>query len=201
MFCHGPRGVNVVLLHTCSGDGGRAVIRTSAIGPLARASRRDVLRFAFLSAATLTATELAIAFAPFLRVGRTVAFGGTVTLHESAADILARFAATDDEPILSSQGRFFLIRAPGGIAAAYRKCTHLGCAVPFSRSEGRFHCPCHQSQYDKRTALLLSGPAPRGLDLFHIREEGGRLVVSTDPFSVMVRADNQWHPEHLEVRA
>lgn len=162
--------------------------------------RRQLLRMGFLGVAGLAATELAVAFAPFFRVTRITGLGDKVTIPDPKREILARFAATNDEPILFAQSKFFLIRAPGGIAAAYRKCTHLGCSVPFNKTEDQFHCVCHQSIYEKRTALLRSGPAPYGLDLFRISEEGGHLVVDTNPLNVLVREDNKWHEEHLEVR-
>ena len=79
------------------------------------------------------------------------------------------------------------------------RCTHLGCAVPFAGDEDRFHCVCHQSTYDKHTALKTNGPAPRGLDLFHIAEVNGSLIVNTNPLDVMRRDDNMWHPEQVEV--
>lgn len=175
------------------------MIRTTAFEPVPRASRRQMLRFAFVSATALAATELLATFAPYIRVNRIVGLGANVAIHDTKSEILARFASTNDEPILFAQDRFFLLHAPGGVIAAYRKCTHLGCAVPYSKVEDRFHCPCHQSQYDKHTALLLEGPAPRGLDLFHVTEDAGKLTVSTNPLTVMVRVDNKWHPEHLEV--
>lgn len=177
------------------------MIRIPATDLVSRSRRRHVLRLGFLGLAGLAATELAATFAPFLRVTRIAGLGAAVTIPYPKAEILGRFAASGDEPILFSQWKFFLIHAPGGIAAAYRKCTHLGCAVPFNASEDRFHCVCHQSIYEKRTALVTSGPAPRGLDLFHVREEGDRLVVDTNPLNVLVRADNRWHDEHIEVRA
>ncbi len=177
------------------------MIRTTALDPVQALGRRQLLRLGFLAATALAATELAATFGPFIRVNRIVGLGAKVTLRETKPEILERFAATNDEPILFAQDKFFLLRAPGGIVAAYRKCTHLGCAVPYAKSEDRFHCPCHQSQYDKHTAVLIAGPAPRGLDLFHISEEDGKLVVDTNPLNVLVRSDNKWHPEHLEVRA
>jgi len=103
------------------------------------------------------------------------------------------------EPILNTQGRFFLIHGPGAIVAAYRKCVHLGCAVPYSKSEAQFHCPCHGSLYDKLTALKKGGPAPRGLDLFHITEVSGALVVDTNPLTVMKRPNNEWDPSQVEI--
>jgi cytochrome b6-f complex iron-sulfur subunit len=175
------------------------MIRARAIEQGGRARRRDVLRLAFLSATVLAATELAATVAPFLRVNRIVGLGASVPLAETRAQLFERFAATNDEPILFAKDRFFLLHAPGGIVAAYRRCTHLGCAVPFAKAEDRFHCPCHQSIYDKHTALVLSGPAPRGLDLFHIQEDAGRLAVDTNPLRLMVRADNKWQPGHVEV--
>jgi cytochrome b6-f complex iron-sulfur subunit len=176
------------------------VIRIEAEAGLGRVERRQLLRMAFLGVTGLAATELALAFTPFFRVTRITGLGGQVTIPAPKSEILARFAATNDEPILFAQSKFFLIRPPGGIAAAYRKCTHLGCSVPFNRSEDQFHCVCHQSIYEKRTALLTSGPAPHGLDLFRIREEGDHLVVDTNPLNLLVREDNTWHDEHLEVR-
>jgi cytochrome b6-f complex iron-sulfur subunit len=46
-------------------------------------------------------------------------------------------------------GRFYLVRQQdGGFLALYRKCTHLGCAVPWNPAEGRFVCPCHASAFE-----------------------------------------------------
>src|SRR6058998_1662485 len=128
-----------------------------------------MLRIAFASAVALSATELAAAVAPFLRVTRIVGLGAPVAVG-TASDILKQFAATNDRPILFREGRFFLLHAPGGIIAAYRKCTHLGCTVSFNTAKDLFECPCHGSRYDKRTAVVLKSPAPRPLQLFHIRE-------------------------------
>lgn len=164
-------------------------------------SRRKILRMGFAATLALAATELAATLVPFIRVTRFGGLGAMVTVPFTKSEILERFAATNDDPILFAKDKFFLLHPPDGIVAAYRKCTHLGCAVPFAKEEDRFHCPCHQSVYDKRTALLISGPAPRGLDLFHITEEGGQLVVDTNPFQLLVRDDNKWHAEHVEVRA
>lgn len=74
-----------------------------------------------------------------------------------------------------------------GILAMYRKCTHLGCVVPWVPGEpsddnlaatGRFHCPCHGGQYD-RYGVVHAGPPPRPLDLFAVNIDGGEVVVDT----------------------
>ena len=80
------------------------------------------------------------------------------------------------------------------------KCTHLGCTVPWNKSEDQFHCPCHGSLYEKTTALVIGGPAPRGLDLFHVSETAtGAIIVDTNPLNVQKRPNNQWNPAHVEV--
>ena len=157
-----------------------------------------MLRVGFAAALALSLTELAAAIVPYLRVTRIIGLGAPVAVG-TASEILAQFAATDDRPILFREGRFFLLHAPGGIIAAYRKCTHLGCTVPFSPERDMFACPCHGSRYDKRTATVLRTPAPRPLDLFHISESpSGVLVVDTNPLNVMTRSE--WDPRQLEVR-
>ncbi|HVR88018.1 MAG TPA: Rieske 2Fe-2S domain-containing protein [Candidatus Limnocylindria bacterium] len=168
------------------------------VGRASRVGRRTLLRGAFLSAAGLAGTEIVASVAPFLKVQRIIGQGEPVPVGPKA-DILARFAATGDAPILFSQGRFFLLHPPGGIVAAYRKCTHLGCAVPFSVGEDRFHCPCHGSIYDKRTAVVIRDPAPKPLQLFHIRETEAGLIVDTNPQNVIDRSDNRWDPRVIEI--
>lgn len=177
------------------------MIRAAALAPeiAAPLKRRQLLRLMTLGALCLAGVELAAAVAPFLRANKPPAVGKPVTVG-TKAEILAEFAASNDRPILFQQGRFFLMHAPGGIAAAYRKCTHLGCIVPFAAAEDRFHCACHQSIYDKRTAVVISGPAPRPLDLFAIAtSESGDLVVDTNPLRAIVRQDNRWDPAHLQI--
>ena len=167
-------------------------------GLLSRIKRRQLLRIGFLTATLLAVGELSAVFLPFFWVIKIEGLGAKVPAGKKA-DILSKFQSSKDEPILNQEGRFFLIHAPGAIAAAYRKCVHLGCTVPWNRAEDQFHCPCHGSLYEKHAALKIGGPAPRGLDLFHIADVNGVLVVDTNPLNLMVRDDNKWHPEHGEI--
>lgn len=161
--------------------------------------RRQLLRIAFAGIITLVVVELGAAVAPFLRVTRISGLGAPVAVG-TAAQIFAEFARTNDRPILFREGRFFLLHAPGGIIAAYRKCTHLGCTVPFSAAKDLFECPCHGSRYDKRTAVVLRNPASKPLGLFHITEqESGVLVVDTNPLNVIDRG-SEWDDRYLEIR-
>ena len=84
-------------------------------------------------------------------------------------------------------GRFYISRLPGGLLALYRKCTHLGCVVPWRADEqsedsvagsGRFNCPCHASIFN-RFGEVKGGPAPRPLDIFAIEIDGDRVIVDT----------------------
>ena len=87
-------------------------------------------------------------------------------------------------------GKFYLARLDdGSFLALHRKCTHLGCTVPWVEDEQRFACPCHASVFDIR-GDVLSLPAPRALDLFAIRIENGVVKVDT---SRPLRRDS-FHP-------
>jgi cytochrome b6-f complex iron-sulfur subunit len=174
------------------------VIRPSAVDTT-RVQRRQLLRIGFAAVVTLIVVELAAAIAPFLRVTRITGLGAPVAVG-TAAEIFAEFAKTNDRPILFREGRFFLLHAPGGIIAAYRKCTHLGCAVPFSAARDLFECPCHGSRYDKHTAVVVRSPASKPLQLFHISEQkSGVLVVDTNPLNVIERG-SEWDDSLLEIR-
>lgn len=159
--------------------------------------RRRLLRSGFLAALGLATGELAAAIAPFVRVNKIEGLGKPIAVG-TKTQILQLFAATNDRPILYREGAFFLLHAPGGIIAAYRKCMHLGCAVPWNDPLDRFECPCHGSQYDKHTAVVLRTPAPKPLQLFHIAaDKSGVLVVDTNPLHAIDRGG--WDPAVIEV--
>ena len=77
------------------------------------------------------------------------------------------------------KGRFYISRLEdGGYLALWQKCTHLGCTVPWREDEGQFHCPCHSSIFTT-VGEVVSGPAPRPLDIYPIEIVEGNLVVDT----------------------
>ena len=81
------------------------------------------------------------------------------------------------------RGRFYLARlSDGGFLAMSRKCTHLGCTVPWMAEEKQFICPCHGSIFDI-TGAVVESPAPRALDLFKVHIENNVVKVDiTKPF-------------------
>ena len=136
-------------------------------------SRRDFTRLALGALGGLVALEAAmIGFsyaAPRVEEGE---FGSVMTCGP-ATD----FPNGSVTPF--NQGRFYLVRlADGGLLALYRKCTHLGCAVPWDTTKSMFVCPCHASEFDN-TSALKNPPAPRPLDLFKVSLDGGTVKVDT----------------------
>lgn len=77
------------------------------------------------------------------------------------------------------QGKFYLVRLEDtGFLALDRRCTHLGCTVPWDPALEQFACPCHSSAFDRRGDVLRP-PASRPLDRFEVRIENGIVKVDT----------------------
>src|SRR5207237_3477184 len=168
-------------------------------GLIGRIKRRQLLRLGFLTGTLLAVTEITALTVPFIKVNKILGLGVKLAVG-SKDSVFAQFKSTNDTPILNIEGKFFLIHAPGGLIAAYRKCTHLGCSVPWNAAEDQFHCPCHGSLYDKHTAVVKGGPAPKPLQLFHIiTDASGTLIVDTNPLNVIDRQANVWDPKVLEI--
>lgn len=86
---------------------------------------------------------------------------------------------TPDSVTAFIRGRFYLSRLKdGGFLAISRKCTHLGCTVPWIEKDKRFTCPCHASAFDI-TGNVISPPAPRPLDIHPIKIENRVITVDT----------------------
>ena len=60
------------------------------------------------------------------------------------------------------------------LVAFSQKCTHLGCVVYYEADESRWHCPCHEGNFDARTGAVISGPPPRPLGRIdvEVRDDG-----------------------------
>jgi cytochrome b6-f complex iron-sulfur subunit len=154
--------------------GGRAPSRDAARDEQERRfSRREFLRNAVLGGAGLAAAVTAGGAIVFARPNKTGIFGKEVLVPQEA------IPAVGAPPYKHLPGKFWLINNTDGALALYWKCPHLGCTVPWAEDEGRFHCPCHKSIYD-RNGVRIEGPAPRPMDLMALRvDDAGNVIVHT----------------------
>jgi cytochrome b6-f complex iron-sulfur subunit len=69
------------------------------------------------------------------------------------------------------------------VRALSQRCPHLGCRPNPCIEDYWFHCPCHQSRYDRlgiKVAGEAFGPAPRGMDRYAIEvDPSGVLTIET----------------------
>lgn len=95
-----------------------------------------------------------------------------------------------DDPYHSEEGRFFLMNDEDGLLAIFAKCTHQGCLVGWRDEDDGFHCPCHDSHFN-RYGERTEGPAPRPLDLMRLepQSDGGVRVVTDD-----ITTRDRWEP-------
>lgn len=157
-----------------------------------RISRRDFIRYTWAGAGAVLAVEVGgVGLLSLWPQPKPGAFGATFRIP--LRDLPQEVGAIDATYV--STGRFYLSRLPSGILVMYRKCTHLGCVVPWKPGDstedeltdkGRFNCPCHGGIYD-RYGVVHAGPPPRPLDLFFAEIGGDDLVVNT---SIIIQRSN-----------
>jgi cytochrome b6-f complex iron-sulfur subunit len=139
-----------------------------------KSSRRDFINVVWTAAGVAAAGELSLVGLRFLSPRSTEGeFGGEFNLGD-----FNQYPAGTVTPV--EAGRFYLVRLEdGGFLAVYRRCTHLGCAVPFDQASRQFICPCHGSEFTM-DGEVLNQPAPRPLDLFSLTiTVDGEIVVDT----------------------
>jgi len=66
--------------------------------------------------------------------------------------------------------------SPQSAIAFNPQCPHLGCIYHWEDDRGAFKCPCHASAF-ALDGRVLAGPAPRALDRYDTRVEGGKLLI------------------------
>jgi Rieske Fe-S protein len=67
-------------------------------------------------------------------------------------------------------------RSQDEFVAFSQTCTHLSCAVTYSRANDRIECPCHNGYFSPRDGRVLQGPPPRPLPRVLLERRGGELV-------------------------
>jgi Rieske Fe-S protein len=77
---------------------------------------------------------------------------------------------TADDPCL-------LVRTDADTHVAYSQvCTHLSCAVLFSKESHQLECPCHRGSFSVADGSVIAGPPPRRLPRVVLERRGADLV-------------------------
>ncbi len=132
-------------------------------------TRREFARYLVLGASSMAVANVGIAAWTQLRsinVGEqraivaldAVAVANTYLFrYPTDADPAVLLRVSDDEVVAFSQ-----------------KCTHLGCVVYFEAHEDRWHCPCHEGNFEATTGAVISGPPTRPLGKIdvEVRDDG-----------------------------
>ena len=139
-------------------------------------SRRSFLNILWLSLGLVALVEFVTVTFAFLRPQKSKA-------RRERSDAIVSGGALDqfmpDSVTAFVRGRFYLARlADGGFLALSRKCTHLGCTIPWVEEDKKFICPCHGSAFDI-TGNVISSPAPRALDMYPVIIENDIVKVDT----------------------
>jgi menaquinol-cytochrome c reductase iron-sulfur subunit len=131
---------------------------------------------------------------------RTAEAGGAVRV--ATLEALPENGEPRQFPVLATQvdawnrtpnvpvGAVYLQRTPDGRVRAFNVvCPHAGCFVDYRPTEGRYHCPCHNSSFKLDGEVLDPGsPAPRGLDELAVEvRSGGEIWVTFQNFRAGVK--------------
>lgn len=151
-------------------------LRPVGTGPLLtrRAAIRQSIGFAGALTAALAGLGVLVRSPAPAPAARPRAAGGAKRIAASA-DLAPGESLPFTNPVDGTDA--LLIRERDGtLSALSRVCTHAGCDVEFNG--GRLICPCHRSTFDPRTGEPRRGPATEPLEVLHVTERGGQIMLS-----------------------
>ena len=135
----------------------------------AERGRRAFLRDGLMAIAALSA--IAGSAAPLHSFALEHATGGRF-----GADTLTFPVPATDGATIDRTNRLILIRYQGMVHACSLECPHKGTMLQWQPENARFFCPKHKSTF-KPEGTRIQGKAPRSLDRYAVRIEGGKVVV------------------------
>ncbi len=133
-------------------------------------TRREFARYLVAGAGVMAAGNVGLAAWTQLRTINTGEPRELVPLADVAVGdtYLFRYPTHEDPAILLRLG-------DREVVAFSQKCTHLGCVVYFEEEEDRWHCPCHEGNFDVRSGAVLSGPPTRPLGRIEVELRGDTI--------------------------
>jgi hypothetical protein len=165
-------------------------------------SRRQLLRVSILAGIGVWVTELAGGTIAFLwGAGTSASVKVRIGTRDDLIAANSGLPVADGFPAYVPEARAFIMTIdpdrgawlPGSdptgdgtalnVRALSQVCPHLGCRPNPCIEDFWFHCPCHQSRYDRlgiKAAGTRYGPADRSMDRFAIEvDAAGVLTVDT----------------------
>jgi menaquinol-cytochrome c reductase iron-sulfur subunit len=101
---------------------------------------------------------------------------GSLPLN-SPEEVIFRRNRVDGWKVVSEKTSAWVVKTGENQVVAFApQCTHLGCAYHWDDRNHNFLCPCHTSTF-ALDGKVLTGPAPRPLDRYQTRIEGGKLML------------------------
>jgi Rieske Fe-S protein len=132
-------------------------------------TRREFARYLVLGAGAIAVGNVGLAAWTQLRSINTGSARAIVALDAVPIGSTYLF----DYPA-GSEPAILLRLADLELVAFSQKCTHLGCVVYYQADEDRWHCPCHEGNFDTVTGDVISGPPTRPLGRIdvEVRDDG-----------------------------
>ena len=141
-------------------------------------TRREFARYLVAGTGAIAAGNVGIAAWTQLRTINTGEPRAIVPLDSVpvGGTHLFRYPQQDDPAVLLRLG-------DNDVVAFSQKCTHLGCVVFYQPEEERWHCPCHEGNFEAATGDVISGPPTRPLGRIEleVRSDGVIWALGAKP--------------------
>ena len=139
--------------------------------------RRQFTKFLVLTSFGMFVGNVWIWAKSLLGRSRSQSVTGTSVLVARSADISVGAVKLFRYP--GPQDACILVRKRDGHLVAYsQKCTHLSCAVYYSKDNNRLECPCHEGYFSIDSGRVLQGPPPRPLPRILVVERDGHIYAT-----------------------
>ena len=136
-------------------------------------SRRQFTKFLVLTSAAMLAGQLWIVTKAWFRRR-----AGGVKPPELAIAGVGEMQVGDVKLFTypTSEDHCIMVRAADKFVAYSQKCTHLSCAVYYTKENNRLECPCHVGYFSVDDGSVLAGPPPRPLPRILLEKRGDELM-------------------------
>ena len=132
-------------------------------------TRREFAKYLVLGAGSMAVANVGLAAWTQLRTINVGEPRPIIDLADVAAGDTHLFRyPTESDPAV-------LLRVDEATVVAFsQKCTHLGCVVYYEGEHDRWHCPCHEGNFEVMTGDVISGPPTRPLGRIdvEVRDDG-----------------------------